>query len=413
MICYLREGKYPNHINKDQKRSLRAKAKKFALINDLLYIKMDGKTLRYILFPAEKEIAEIELKNLHLPGHLGMKKLWLAVNERFHGIPQEFVHEYVRSCKACLCNEPLKKRDKMVFIQAKEPFERLIIDLVDVRSFSESNDGYNWMLTIVDCFSKFAFVEKLHAKSADEVLLSLKRLFLREGYPKILHSDNGKEFKNSKMAEFAESKEIQLIRGRARYPQSQGQVERFNQTICRRLSKCLFESKTKRWIDVVDECVFQYNNTVHRATNKKPFVVLRHRNGTNCSVNIEEQENVLDLDSSSEESYIELETIFNRQSLPYDPEEVEHDRQRYLAGIEKQASVHQRNTQLIIGDIVKLAKEFDNNVATRKRKLEGFFDERHFIIEDFINSTLVCIKDIATEDRLNVSTNRLKKQYLF
>ena len=113
IITYLKEGKYPNHINKDQKRSLRAKAEKFALINDLLYLRRDGKTLRYIYFPAEKEIAEIELKILHLPGHLGMKKLWFAVNERFHGIPQEFVHEYVRSCKACLCNEPLKKRNEM------------------------------------------------------------------------------------------------------------------------------------------------------------------------------------------------------------------------------------------------------------------------------------------------------------
>ena len=63
MICYLRERKYPNHINKDQKQSLRAKAKKFALVKDLLYLKRDGKTLRYILFPAEKEIAEIELEN--------------------------------------------------------------------------------------------------------------------------------------------------------------------------------------------------------------------------------------------------------------------------------------------------------------------------------------------------------------
>ena len=54
MICYLRKEKYPNHANKDQKRNLRAKAKKFVLINDLLYLKRDDKIFRYILFPAEK-----------------------------------------------------------------------------------------------------------------------------------------------------------------------------------------------------------------------------------------------------------------------------------------------------------------------------------------------------------------------
>ena len=119
----------------------------------------------------------------------------------------------------------------------------------------------------------------------------------------------------------------------------------------------------------------QYNNAVYRATNKKPFVLLRHRNITNCGASIEESLNKLDSDSFNEESYIELEAILNFQPLPYDLEEVEYDWQRYLVGIEKQASVHQRNTQLIIGDIVKLVKEFDNNIATKERKLEGFFDE--------------------------------------
>ena len=83
MICYLRERKYFNYINKDQKQNLGAKAKIFALINDLLYSKRDGKPLRYILFPAEKEIAKIKLINLHLFGHLGTEKLRFAVNEKF------------------------------------------------------------------------------------------------------------------------------------------------------------------------------------------------------------------------------------------------------------------------------------------------------------------------------------------
>ena len=129
---------------------------------------------------------------------------------------------------------------------------------------------------------------------------------------------------------------------------------------------------------------------------------MRHKNKTNCSANIEEPGNVLDLDSFDKEAYIEFKAIFNCQSLPYDPEEVEYDRKRYFAEVESQASVHQKNTQLIIGVFVKLAKEFDN-VATRKKKLEEFYDE-----QNFINSTFVCIKDIATNDRLNIPTNRIK-----
>ena len=54
---------------------------------------------------------------------------------------------------------PAQKRDEIVFIQAKKPFECLIIDLIDAKLFSKSNDRYNWILKIAECFSKFAFVE--------------------------------------------------------------------------------------------------------------------------------------------------------------------------------------------------------------------------------------------------------------
>ena len=67
--------------------------------------------------------------------------------------------------------------------------------------------------------------------------------------------------------------------------------------------------------------------------------------------------------------------MFNWQSLLQNLWEVKYDRQRYLAELEKEAFVHQRNTQLAIGAIVKLAKEFDKNIVLRKGKFEGSYYE--------------------------------------
>ena len=47
------------------------------------------------------------------------------------------------------------------------------------------------------------------------------------------------------------------IFGRPRYPQSQGIIERANQTLTRRLSKYL-EGKGKRWLDIISKNIFLY-----------------------------------------------------------------------------------------------------------------------------------------------------------
>jgi transposase InsO family protein len=82
-------------------------------------------------------------------------------------------------------------------------------------------------------YSKFDFAFSLKSKSADLVLNSLSSLFFLFGPPQILQCDNGKEFKNSKLIEFSKNKKIILINGKPRYPQSQGKIERFNQTLTR------------------------------------------------------------------------------------------------------------------------------------------------------------------------------------
>ena len=60
------------------------------------------------------------------------------------------------------------------------------------------------------------------------------------------------------------------------YSQSQGQVERLNQTICQSLAKALHK-KPKRWIDIHSEVVLGYNTTYHSAIGKSPFEAFKKR----------------------------------------------------------------------------------------------------------------------------------------
>ena len=42
-------------------------------------------------------------------------------------------------------------------------------NLVDMQLYSKENEGYNYMLTVIDCFSRFAFAKILKNKSGDKV----------------------------------------------------------------------------------------------------------------------------------------------------------------------------------------------------------------------------------------------------
>lgn len=79
---------------------------------------------------------------------------------------------------------------------------------------------------------RFAFGAALKTKSASEVADKIIRNGIwKYGAPRILQSDNGKEFCNADLKEVMEEMKIREIHGRPYHPQSQGRVERFNRTL--------------------------------------------------------------------------------------------------------------------------------------------------------------------------------------
>ena len=77
----------------------------------------------------------------------------------------------------------------------------------------------------MDCFSKYCWLIPLCTKSEIEVARALCLIFREYGCPKIIHSDNGKEFVANVVASVCSNLGIAKIHGRPYHPQSQGHVE--------------------------------------------------------------------------------------------------------------------------------------------------------------------------------------------
>ncbi|KAI5148741.1 hypothetical protein ENBRE01_0515, partial [Enteropsectra breve] len=108
-----------------------------------------------------------------------------------------------------------------------------MMDCVDLRRYMNENDGFCWLLNVIDTYTKYLWSFKMKNKSAESVKDCLKYIFNNFGPPLEIQSDNGCEFKNQLLRNFLLSLNIRIIHGRPRNPKAQGQVERVNQTIKR------------------------------------------------------------------------------------------------------------------------------------------------------------------------------------
>ena len=147
--------------------------------------------------------------------------------------------------------------------------------MIDLRHYVEENDGYQWILVGLDSFSKYTWTIPLLNKSSETVTSAIEDIICVFGPSLILHTDNGREFINERMVRLCEKYSFIHVRGRARCPLIQGQVERLNQTLKFSISsKCESLGIGRRWIDVLRGVTYNYNNVVHATTRKKPMDVI-------------------------------------------------------------------------------------------------------------------------------------------
>ena len=68
-----------------------------------------------------------------------------------------------------------------------------------MKEFSKQNNGYNYLLTVIDCLSRSAWKEILSKKTGLEVTKAFAKIFLMGRQPLKLQTDDGKEFYNQQV----------------------------------------------------------------------------------------------------------------------------------------------------------------------------------------------------------------------
>ena len=154
------------------------------------------------------------------------------------------------------------------------PFELFQADLIEYPKYKYQNNRFVYCLVIIDCFTKFVWVKPMKTKTAEETAKAFDSIFKDfDEHPVNLMTDSGLEFFNSKVRQVMSSYNIIHYKPRTKTQWKASVAERVIQTIKRRLEKYFYHTKTKKWIDVIDQIAKNYNNTPHSAHGLKPIDV--------------------------------------------------------------------------------------------------------------------------------------------
>ena len=146
-------------------------------------------------------------------------------------------------------------------------------DLIDLSSLKKHNDGYTFALTVIDVFSKFAWVVPIKNKGAESVLNAFKEILQKSTRePNFLHTDLGKEFVNSKFQRFLKEKGIEYFNTQNNEIKA-AVVERLNRTIKERLWRYFTFKNTLRYTDILQDLLDSYNHSFHSSIEEKPVNV--------------------------------------------------------------------------------------------------------------------------------------------
>lgn len=204
--------------------------------------------------------------------HQGIVKTKQLIREKvwFPGIDR-MVEQAVKACTACQASYPgLSKREPIQPTPLPSaPWSEVAID------FPGPFPSDQYLLVVIDKYSRFPEVEIVHSTSAEVVISRLNTIFARHGFPNTVKSDNGPPFQSSEFASFAKGCGFKHRKVMPLWPEANGEVERLMGTL--NMFVRVSAAGNKDWKAELQNFLMHYRATPHSATNVSPFEALTGR----------------------------------------------------------------------------------------------------------------------------------------
>ena len=221
-----------------------------------------------ILIPQDLRDKVLHIAHEGHPGIVSMKRR-LRSKVWWPGIDKE-VEKFCQTCHSCqLVGKPQPPEPMKSTELPQGPWQHISVDLMTPSLPS----GHT--LLVVDYYSRYLEVDFLNSTTTGKVIASLKKIFLIHGLPKEITTDNGPQFISKDFADYLEMQGIKHRKVTPLWPQANGEVERQNRSLLKRLKISQIEKKD--WKEELSEYLIMYRTTPHSTTGISPAELLFKR----------------------------------------------------------------------------------------------------------------------------------------
>ncbi|CAK1582677.1 unnamed protein product [Parnassius mnemosyne] len=180
------------------------------------------------------------------------------------------VKEWLKSQETYTLHKPIRKkfpRNRYILSNINELWQA---DLSDMRTYSQHNDGFKYILCIIDVFSKYAFARPMKKKNSETTKECFESIFTESNLtPTHIQSDKGTEFVSKDVQKYFKSKKINYYT--TNNPDIKASiVERFQRTLKMKMWRYFTHNNTYRYIDVLQDLIYSYNHSFHSSIKMCP-----------------------------------------------------------------------------------------------------------------------------------------------
>ncbi|KAI5337975.1 hypothetical protein L3X38_017246 [Prunus dulcis] len=270
-LAFFVEGALPTDAKLAYK--LKKTVKRYFMDGATLYRKgFNGEPLRCL----ERSEAHQVMQEIHAGEcgeHQGMKRLYRQLLSFGYYWPtmKKDAHDFVKKCHTCQIHANLSHKPPTLLqdMRTPWPFHTWGLDLIG--TIHPPSDGYIWILTATEYFTKW--VEAIPLRKATGAAVSnfiREYIVCRFGIPYKMVTDNGTPFVNKQVSSTLNGYGIKHRRSTPYYPQGNGQAEATNKTILRILSKMVYEYKGN-WSIHLPDGLWAYRTSPRGATGFSPY----------------------------------------------------------------------------------------------------------------------------------------------
>ncbi|XP_058453152.1 uncharacterized protein K02A2.6-like [Malaya genurostris] len=202
-------------------------------------------------------------------GHPGIEVMKRRLRQKvwWPGL-DKMAEKFVRICKECTLVSATAAPEFMTRTQMPDkPWTHIAVDFM-----GPLPSGHN-LLVLIDYYSRFVEVIIMRETTAKLTIEALHETFCRYGIPESIKCDNGPQFVSESLQQFCKDYGIEMCRTTPYWPQANGEVERANRSLKKRL-QISQESNKSDWKWELRMYLLMYNSTPHSTTGVAPSALM-------------------------------------------------------------------------------------------------------------------------------------------